>query len=212
MDAIVREFDSVQETDAYSKETQQIMLIEDHLLKKGYFCKERYSHGTYNCFYYKDDEPVVFMSYYNELSGLVSFTTMDKTTFDETFFNNKRKKVAFTERNDGNLKAIVSMDKGYTPLAHFIFTGNKIPEGYVADHTFHETRLNDTISVRQATKEQNNRNRKNRKKSADSEKDEFDYDAKCDFRDTWWLVLCATMLHEITLDEAKEYNAKMKGI
>lgn len=210
MDAIVREFDSVQETDAYSKETQQIILMEDYLLKKGYFCKERYSHGTYNCFYYKDDEPVVFMSYYNELSGLVSFTTMDKTTFDKIFFNNKRKKVAFTERNDGNLKAIVSMDKGYMPLSHLGF--NKIPEGYVVDHALHETRFNDDIAVRLAKIEQNNRNRKNRKKSEDSENDEFAYDAKSDFRDTWWLVLCATMLHEITLDEAKEYNAKMKGI
>lgn len=203
MNASVEEFASV-------GEIKQILLMECYLLKKGYFCKERHSHNTYNWFYYKDDEPVVFVSYYNQRSGLIAFTTMNKITFDEIFFNNKRKKVAFTERNDGNLKAIVSVNRKYVPLSHLGF--DKIPEGYVVDHALHETRFNDDIAVRLVTIEQNNRNRKNRKKSEDSENDEFDYDEKSDFRDTWWLVLCATMLHEISLEEAKEYNAKMKGL
>lgn len=208
MNAIIEQFASVEETDTCSREIQWIMMMEKFLKEKKYKETElRKSHGTCNWFYYKDDEPVVFMSYYKELSGLASFTTMDKTTFDKIFFNNKRKKVAFTERNDGNLKAIVSMNGTNVSLAHLGF--DKVPKGYLVDHALHETRFNDNIAVRLVTTEQNNRNRKQSKKFAG---DEFDYDAKSDFRDNWYLVLCATMLHEITLEEAKEYNAKMKGI
>ncbi len=99
------------------------------------------------------------------------------------------------------MKAIVSMNGTYVPLAHFAF--KEIPKGLCVDHIFNDIRFNDSSAVRLATPEQNSRNRSCSKKVAG---DDFDYDASRDFREKWWLVLCVTMFHELTWEQAKEYN------
>lgn len=185
---------------AEEKLAVQISLTEKLLIEKGYSCTERFSYGTFNWFYHKNDEPVVLVVYYSTYSGLVSFTTMDKDVYDD-FFADTKKKVAFTGRTDGKKKAIVSMNKTYVPLSHFPF--KKIPEGMCVDHIFNDIRFNDSSSVRLATSEQNSRNRSCSKKVAG---DEFDYDSACDFSENWWLVLCVTMFHELTWEQAKAYN------
>lgn len=182
------------------KLVEQLSLTEKLLVERGYTCTERLSYGTYNWFYHKDDEPVVLVIYYSTYTWLVSFTTMDKDVYDE-FFADTKKKVAFTGRTDGKKKAIVSMNKTYVPLSHFPF--KEIPAGYCVDHIFNDIRFNDSSAVRLATAEQNSRNRSCSKKVAG---DDFDYDASRDFREKWWLVLCVTMFHELTWEQAKEYN------
>lgn len=188
---------------AEEKLAGQISLTEKLLIEKGYSCTERFSHGTCNWFYHKYDEPVVLVVYYSTYSRLVSFTTVDKVVYDE-FFADTKKKVAFTGRADGKLKAIVSMNGTYVPLAHLAF--DCIPAGYCVDHIINDIRFNDSSAVRLATSEQNSRNRSCSKKVAG---DDFDYDASRDFREKWWLVLCVTMFHEITWDEAKKLNLEV---
>lgn len=185
---------------AEEKLVEWLSVVEKLLAKRGYTCTERLSHGTYNWFYHKDGEPVVLVVYYSTYTWLVSFTTMDKYVYDE-FFADTKKKVAFTGRTDGKLKAIVSMNGTYVPLAHLAF--DCIPAGYCVDHIFNDIRFNDSSAVRLATSEQNSRNRSCSKKVAG---DNFDYDASRDFREKWWLVLCVTMFHELTWEQAKEYN------
>ena len=179
---------------------EQISQVEKLLEKKGYICTERFSYGTYNLFYHKEGETVVFVTYYNTHNKVVSFTTMSEDTYLKWFANSK-KKVAFTLRTDGKMKAIVSMNGTYVPLAHLAF--DCIPAGYCVDHIFNDIRFNDSSAVRLATSEQNSRNRSCSKKVAG---DDFDYDASRDFREKWWLVLCVTMFHEITWEQAKAYN------
>ncbi len=182
------------------KLVEQLSLVEKMLAERGYTCTERLSYGTYNWFYHKEGETVVFVTYYNTHNKVISFTTMSEGTYLKWFANSK-KKVAFTPRTDGKLKAIVSMNGTYVPLAHFAF--DCIPAGYCVDHIFNDIRFNDSSAVRLATSEQNSRNRSCSKKVAG---DDFDYDASRDFRENWWLVLCVTMFHEITWEQAKAYN------
>lgn len=182
------------------KLVEWLSVVEKLLAERGYTCTERFSHGTFNWFYHKDGEPVVLVVYYSTYTWLVSFTTMDKDVYDE-FFADTKKKVNFTGRTDGKMKAIVSMNKTYVPLSHFPF--KEIPKGLCVDHIFNDIRFNDSSAVRLATSEQNSRNRSCSKKVAG---DDFDYDASRDFREKWWLVLCVTMFHEITWDEAKKLN------
>lgn len=196
---LVDMFEAVKGT-AKEKLVGQISLTERLLVEKGYSCTVRFSHGTFNWFYHKDGEPVVLVVYYNTITWLTSFTTMDKDVYDKWFANSK-KKVAFTPRTDGKLKAIVSMNGTYVPLAHFAF--KEIPKGLCVDHIFNDIRFNDSYAVRLATSEQNSRNRSCSKKIAG---DDFDYDKARDFRENWWLVLCVTMFHELTWEQAKAYN------
>lgn len=185
---------------AEEKLVGQLSLVEKLLVEKGYYCTERFSYGTFNWFYHKDDEPVVLVTCYSTITWLTSFATMDKVVYDR-WFADTNKKVAFTPRTDGKLKAIVSMNGTYVPLAHFAF--KEIPKGLCVDHIFNDIRFNDSSAVRLATSEQNSRNRSCSKKVAG---DDFDYDASRDFREKWWLVLCVTMFHELTWEQAKAYN------
>ena len=104
---------------------EQISQVEKLLEEKGYICTERFSYGTYNLFYHKEGETVVFVTYYNTHNKVVSFTTMSEDTYLKWFANSK-KKVAFTLRTDRKMKAIVSMNGTYVPLAHLAF--DCIPE------------------------------------------------------------------------------------
>ena len=185
---------------AEEKLVGQLSLVEKLLVEKGYSCTERFSYGTFNWFYHKDDEPVVLVTCYSTITWLTSFATMDKVVYDR-WFADTNKKVAFTLRTDRKMKAIVSMNGTYVPLAHLAF--DCIPAGYCVDHIFNDIRFNDSSAVRLATSEQNSRNRSCSKKVAG---DDFDYDASRDFREKWWLVLCVTMFHELTWEQAKEYN------
>lgn len=50
---------------------EQISQVEKLLEKKGYICTERFSYGTYNLFYHKEGETVVFVTYYNTHNKVV---------------------------------------------------------------------------------------------------------------------------------------------
>lgn len=184
---------------ASEKLAGQISLTEKLLVEKGYSYTVRFIHGTINWFYHKDGEPVVLVVYYSTYSWLTSFATMDKEVYDK-WFADTNKKVAFTPRTDGKMKAIVSMNGTYVPLAHLALD---IPAGYCVDHKYHCIWLNDSFCIRPCTYSQNNRNRKCSKRRVG---DEFDYDPACDFSEKWWLVLCVTMFHELTWEQAKAYN------
>ena len=133
---------------AEEKLVGQLSLVEKLLVEKGYSCTERFSYGTFNWFYHKDDEPVVLVTCYSTITWLTSFATMDKVVYDR-WFADTNKKVAFTPRTDGKLKAIVSMNGTYVPLAHLAF--DCIPAGYCVDHIFNDIRFNDSSAVRLAT-------------------------------------------------------------
>lgn len=180
---------------------EQISLTEKLLEEKGYTSLERKSRGTSNTFYYKEGEPVVFVSYYseNKESDNIGFTTMDKDFFD-TEFRYTNKKVAFVSREKG-MKVIVSTGKTNKILCRLMLGINS--KNVCVDHKYHCIWLNDSFCIRPCTYSQNNRNRKCSKVCVG---DAFDYDPACDFSENWWLVLCVTMFHELTWEQAKAYN------
>ena len=65
---------------AEEKLAGQVSLTENWLVEKGYTSLKRESRGTSNTFYFKEGEPVVFVSYYskNKESDNIGFTTMVK--------------------------------------------------------------------------------------------------------------------------------------
>ncbi len=186
------------------KLAKQIFLTENMLLEKGYTSLERESRGTSNTFYFKEGEPVVFVSYYskNKKSDNVGFTTMDKDFFDAEFRYTDRK-VAFASREKG-MKVIVSSGRTNKILCRLMLGINS--KNVCVDHKYHCIWLNDSFCIRPCTYSQNNRNRKCSKRCVG---DEFDYDPACDFSEKWWLVLCVTMFHELTWDEAKKLNLEV---
>lgn len=186
------------------KLAKQIFLTENMLLEKGYTSLERESRGTSNTFYFKEGEPVVFVSYYskNKKSDNVGFTTMDKDFFDAEFRYTDRK-VAFALREKG-MKVIVSSGRTNKILCRLMLGINS--KNVCVDHKYHCIWLNDSFCIRPCTYSQNNRNRKCSKRCVG---DEFDYDPACDFSEKWWLVLCVTMFHELTWDEAKKLNLEV---
>ena len=186
---------------AEEKLAGQISPTEKLLEAKGYTSLKRESRGTSNTFYYKEGEPVVFASYYskNKESDKIGFTTMDKDFFDAEFRYTDRK-VAFASREKG-MKVIVSRGRTNKILCRLML-GIK-SKNVCVDHIYHCIWLNDSFCIRPCTYSQNNRNRKCSKRCVG---DEFDYDPACDFSDKWWLVLCVTMFHEITWEQAKAYN------
>ncbi len=167
----------------------------------GYTSLKRESRGTSNTFYFKEGEPVVFVSYYskNKESDNIGFTTMDKEFFDDEFRYTDGK-VAFSSRENG-MKVIVSRAKTNKILCRLMLGINS--KNVCVDHKYHCIWLNDSFCIRPCTYSQNNRNRKCSKRRVG---DEFDYDPACDFTEKWWLVLCVTMFHEITWEQAKAYN------
>ena len=183
------------------KLAKQIFLTENMLLEKGYTSLERESRGTSNTFYFKEGEPVVFVSYYskNKASDNIGFTTMDKNFFDDEFRYTDGK-VAFSSRENG-MKVIVSRAKTNKILCRLMLGIDS--KNVCVDHKYHCIWLNDSFCIRPCTYSQNNRNRKCSKRRVG---DEFDYDPACDFTEKWWLVLCVTMFHELTWDEAKKLN------
>lgn len=76
---LVDMFEAV-EGNAEKKLAGQISLTENWLVAMGYTSLKRESRGTSNTFYFKEGEPVVFVSYYskNKASDNIGFTTMDK--------------------------------------------------------------------------------------------------------------------------------------
>ena len=65
---------------------EQISQVEKLLEKKGYICTERFSYGTYNLFYHKEGETVVFVTYYNTHNKVVSgLSTLFQTNFFRLF-------------------------------------------------------------------------------------------------------------------------------
>lgn len=186
------------------KLAKQIFLTENMLLEKGYTSLEREGRGTSNTFYFKEGEPVVFVSYYskNKKSDNVGFTTMDKDFFDAEFRYTDRK-VAFASREKG-MKVIVSSGRTNKILCRLMLGINS--KNVCVDHKYHCIWLNDSFCIRPCTYSQNNRNRKCSKRCVG---DEFDYDPACDFSEKWWLVLCVTMFHELTWDEAKKLNLEV---
>lgn len=183
---------------------EQISLTENLLVAKGYTTLKRESRGTSNTFYFKEDESVVFVSYYskNKESDNIGFTTMDKGFFDAEFRYTNRK-VAFASR-EKRMKVIVSRGRTNKILCRLML-GIK-SKNVCVDHIYHCIWLNDSFCIRPCTYSQNNRNRKCSKRRVG---DEFDYDPACDFSEKWWLVLCVTMFHEITWDEAKKLNLEV---
>lgn len=99
------------------------------------------------------------------------------------------------------MKVIVSRAKTNKILCRLMLGINS--KNVCVDHKYHCIWLNDSFCIRPCTYSQNNRNRKCSKRRVG---DEFDYDPACDFSEKWWLVLCVTMFHEITWEQAKEYN------
>ncbi|PWE82281.1 hypothetical protein [Agathobacter rectalis] len=185
---------------------EQIHEMECCLTEHGYHHIERSSRGTTNVFYYNDDESIVFVTYYskNKQENNVAFTTLDKKLFDAEFrYTNK--KIGFATRSDKSLKAVVSNGTSNVLLCHM--TLGIVGRGICADHKYNSVWLNDSFCVRPATAEQNLRNRWNSKKFVG---DEFDYNPAMDFRDTWWLLLGVTMLHELTLEEAMALNKEVR--
>lgn len=180
---------------------EQISLTGNMLLAKGFTSLKRESRGTSNTFYFKEGEPVVFVSYYskNKESDNIGFTTMDKDFFDDEFRYTDGK-VAFSSRENG-MKVIVSRAKTNKILCRLMLGINS--KNVCVDHKYHCIWLNDSFCIRPCTYSQNNRNRKCSKRRVG---DEFDYDPACDFSEKWWLVLCVTMFHELTWDEAKKLN------
>lgn len=87
---------------AEEKLAGQVSLTENWLVEKGYTSLKRESRGTSNTFYFKEGEPVVFVSYYskNKESDNIGFTTMDKDFFDAEFRYTDGK-VAFASRENG---------------------------------------------------------------------------------------------------------------
>lgn len=158
------------------KLAKQIFLTENMLLEKGYTSLERESRGTSNTFYFKEGEPVVFVSYYskNKKSDNVGFTTMDKDFFDAEFRYTDRK-VAFASREKG-MKVIVSSGRTNKILCRLMLGINS--KNVCVDHKYHCIWLNDSFCIRPCTYSQNNRNRKCSKRCVG---DEFDYDPACDF-------------------------------
>lgn len=187
--------------DAEEKLVGQISLTEKLLEAKGYTSLKRESRGTSNTFYFKEGEPVVFVSYYskNKESDNIGFTTMDKDFFDDEFRYTDGK-VAFSSREKG-MKVIVSSGRTNKILCRLMLGINS--KNVCVDHKYHCIWLNDSFCIRPCTYSQNNRNRKCSKRRVG---DEFDYDPACDFSEKWWLVLCVTMFHELTWEQAKEYN------
>ena len=186
---------------AEEKLAGQISLTENWLVAKGYTSLKRESRGTSNTFYFKEGEPVVFVSYYskNKESDNIGFTTMDKDFFDAEFRYTDGK-VAFASRENG-MKVIVSRGKTNKILCRLILGINS--KNVCVDHKYHCIWLNDSFCIRPCTYSQINRNRNCSKRCVG---DEFDYDAACDFSEKWWLVLCVTMFHELTWEQAKAYN------
>lgn len=186
---------------AEEKLAGQVSLTENWLVEKGYTSLKRESRGTSNTFYFKEGEPAVFVSYYskNKESDNIGFTTMDKEFFDDEFRYTDGK-VAFSSRENG-MKVIVSRGKTNKILCRLILGINS--KNVCVDHKYHCIWLNDSFCIRPCTYSQNNRNRKCSKKRVG---DEFDYDPACDFSEKWWLVLCVTMFHELTWEQAKAYN------
>lgn len=200
---ITERFETVK-GNAEEKLAGQISLTEKLLIEKGYTSLKRESRGTSNTFYYKEDEPVVFASYYskNKESDNIGFTTMDKDFFDAEFRYTDRK-VAFASREKG-MKVIVSSGRTNKILCRLMLGINS--KNVCVDHKYHCIWLNDSFCIRLCTYSQNNRNRKCSKVCVG---DAFDYDPACDFSEKWWLVLCVTMFHEITWDEAKKLNLEV---
>lgn len=99
------------------------------------------------------------------------------------------------------MKVIVSRAKTNKILCRLMLGINS--KNVCVDHKYHCIWLNDSFCIRPCTYSQNNRNRKCSKRRVG---DEFDYDPACDFTEKWWLVLCVTMFHEITWEQAKAYN------
>ena len=192
------------EGNAEEKLAGQISLTENWLVAMGYTSLKRESRGTSNTFYFKEGEPVVFVSYYskNKKSDNVGFTTMDKDFFDAEFRYTDRK-VAFASREKG-MKVIVSSGRTNKILCRLMLGINS--KNVCVDHKYHCIWLNDSFCIRPCTYSQNNRNRKCSKRCVG---DEFDYDPACDFSEKWWLVLCVTMFHELTWDEAKKLNLEV---
>ena len=56
---------------------EQISQVEKLLEEKGYICTERFSYGTYNLFYHKEGETVVFVTYYNTHNKVVLVLCQD---------------------------------------------------------------------------------------------------------------------------------------
>lgn len=200
---LVDMFEAV-EGNAEEKLAGQISLTENWLVAMGYTSLKRESRGTSNTFYFKEGEPVVFVSYYskNKKSDNVGFTTMDKDFFDAEFRYTDRK-VAFASREKG-MKVIVSSGRTNKILCRLMLGINS--KNVCVDHKYHCIWLNDSFCIRPCTYSQNNRNRKCSKRCVG---DEFDYDPACDFSEKWWLVLCVTMFHELTWDEAKKLNLEV---
>ena len=197
---LVDMFEAV-EGNAEEKLAGQISLTENWLVAMGYTSLKRESRGTSNTFYFKEGEPVVFVSYYskNKESDNIGFTTMDKEFFDDEFRYTDGK-VSFSSRENG-MKVIVSRAKTNKILCRLMLGINS--KNVCVDHKYHCIWLNDSFCIRPCTYSQNNRNRKCSKRRVG---DEFDYDPACDFTEKWWLVLCVTMFHEITWEQAKAYN------
>ena len=104
---------------AEEKLAGRISLTENWLVAKGYTSLKRESRGTSNTFYFKEGEPVVFVSYYskNKESDNIGFTTMDKEFFDDEFRYTDGK-VAFSSRENVLMVCVHLMMP--TPIKHIV--------------------------------------------------------------------------------------------
>lgn len=203
---MIEEFKSFAEfyQDSRVRLIEEINLLERYLSDNKFKYIEHESHGTSNGFYYKSDVDVVFVTYYNRYSDLVAYTLMDKSLFDTMFASNIKKKIAFTERRDSQYKAIVSMHGTYVPLSHLAVNFNR-NEYECVDHMLSNIWINISEYLRVCSIAENNKNKRNRKNKSDSK---FDYNSAMDFRENWWLIPLATMLHVITMEDAIECNRR----
>ena len=203
---MIEEFKSFSESyrDSRVRLIEEINLLERYLSDNKFKYIEHESHGTSNGFYYKSDVDVVFVTYYNRYSDLVAYTLMDKSLFDTMFASNIKKKIAFTERRDSQYKAIVSMNGTYVPLSHLVVNFNR-DENECVDHMLSNIWINISKYLRVCSIAENNKNKRNRKNKSDSK---FDYNSAMDFRENWWLIPLATMLHVITMEDAIECNRR----
>lgn len=72
---LVDMFEAV-EGNAEEKLAGQISLTENWLVAMGYTSLKRESRGTSNTFYFKEGEPVVFVSYYSKIKKVITLASL----------------------------------------------------------------------------------------------------------------------------------------
>lgn len=201
--SLIEEFSSVTGVDENDLLANQVDIMEKHLNELDYKQLVHEGMGIWNCFYYKESEDVVFVSYFSRNTKKAAYCTMDYKVFDQ-YFKNTDARICLSIRNDKQYSIVLSIGGEKIILAHF---NDNYVEGSESDHIFHCIWLNDSYSTRPCTSSENNRNKCNARGSSNGE---FSYKPEEDFRERWWLIACATVLHVISIEEAKQINLAMQ--